>query len=287
MLYLTFMIDHDVADPTGEAVFRNVRLYEDTGAESRTNYYAWGLDLSGSMQGAGTIGGLLSATLNGTNVFYSYDANGNVTGLTDTNGSNVATYVYDPFGGTVSSSGALADENPFRFSTKYWDDETGLYYYGFRYYQPETGRWPSRDPIEEDGGENLYTFVLNDPVRQTDSLGLFGRNDPPPVSFGCCDGKVYDESTHCCCGGEIKERAPKPTGLKRCCVPLAEFPYIHCFIEWPGGGTAGLYPGSPFPAGDVMSPDPNAGLAYKKCTDIELSECDCNFTALLAPERGA
>ena len=49
---------------------------------------------------------------------------------------------------------------------------TGLYYYGYRYYDPNTGRWPSRDPIEEEGGVNLYGFVGNDGVSWIDCLGL-------------------------------------------------------------------------------------------------------------------
>jgi len=58
-----------------------------------TNSYIWGLDLSGTLQGAGGIGGLLSATFNATNtVFYFCDANGNVTDLVDTNGISVASY---------------------------------------------------------------------------------------------------------------------------------------------------------------------------------------------------
>ena len=45
-------------------------------------------------------------------------------------------------------------------------------YYGYRYYDPKTGRWPSRDPIEEEGGLNLYGFVGNDGVNWWDRLGL-------------------------------------------------------------------------------------------------------------------
>lgn len=48
---------------------------------------------------------------------------------------------------------------------------TGLFYYGYRYYDPLTGRWPSRDPIEEKGGVNLYGFVGNAPVDLFDVLG--------------------------------------------------------------------------------------------------------------------
>jgi RHS repeat-associated protein len=61
---------------------------------------------------------------------------------------------------------------PYRFSTKYTDGETGLVYYGYRYYAPEMGRWLSRDPIAETGGVNLYGFVRNDAVNQWDKLGL-------------------------------------------------------------------------------------------------------------------
>ncbi len=65
----------------------------------------------------------------------------------------------------------MAKANPFRFSTKYQDDETELLYYGYRYYSASTGRWISRDPIEEEGGRNLYAFPLNAPINGIDYLG--------------------------------------------------------------------------------------------------------------------
>src|SRR5512133_1286177 len=65
------------------------------------------------------------------------------------------------FGEVLRATGAMATANPFRFSTKFQDDETGLLYYGYRYYDPSTGRWKSRDPIAEKGGKNLYAFVSN------------------------------------------------------------------------------------------------------------------------------
>lgn len=68
--------------------------------------------------------------------------------------------------------GSYAETNPFRFSSKYADDTTGLYYYGYRYYSPVVGRWLSRDPIGENGGTNLYAFVGNDGVNGWDYLGL-------------------------------------------------------------------------------------------------------------------
>lgn len=91
-----------------------------------TNFYLWGLDLSGSLQGAGGIGGLVAATLGGTNpansVYYLYDGNGNITALADTNATLQARYEYGPFGEPLRASGIPT--NPFRFSTKYTDTES-------------------------------------------------------------------------------------------------------------------------------------------------------------------
>jgi len=153
-------------------------IWEQTteGSEDTEKAFVWGLDLSGSLQGAGGVGGLLQMTVSvdgaTPNAFLpAYDGNGNVVALFDENGSLAASYEYGPFGEPVG----FVDEavnNPFRFSTKYWDGETSLNYYGFRYYDPETGRWPNRDPIEEEGGLNLYGFVGNDGVNFIDFLGL-------------------------------------------------------------------------------------------------------------------
>jgi RHS repeat-associated protein len=77
---------------------------------------------------------------------------------------------YDPFGNTVVNTD-LTERFSYRFSTKPLDFETGLYYYTYRYYDPRTGRWASRDPIGEDGGVNLYGFVYSDPISLIDDLG--------------------------------------------------------------------------------------------------------------------
>ena len=65
-----------------------------------------------------------------------------------------AQYEYGPFGEVIRSTGTSATSNPFRFSTKYQDDESELLYYGYRFYNAATGRWLSRDPIQERGGRN-------------------------------------------------------------------------------------------------------------------------------------
>jgi RHS repeat-associated protein len=113
-------------------------------------------------------------TENGNTYLYCHDANGNVGRMVNAlDGSVVAAYEYAPFGAIVhQSDGAVADDNPFRFSTKYQDNETGLYYYGYRYYSAEMGRWLNRDPAGEQAGYNLYVFVLNNPINGTDYLGM-------------------------------------------------------------------------------------------------------------------
>jgi len=100
------------------------------------------------------------------------DANKNISDIIDASGTLTAHYEYSPFGQITLSSGTFAQTNPFRFSSEYFDSETGFVYYNFRYYSPELARWLSKDPIEEKGGLNLYVFVGNDGIGQWDLLGL-------------------------------------------------------------------------------------------------------------------
>ena len=84
------------------------------------------------------------------------DQIGNALGYADENGAVAASYEYDAFGNILDSSGPLAAFFRHRFYTKLFDPDTGLCYYGHRWYSPLFGRCLSRDPIEEDGGEPLY-----------------------------------------------------------------------------------------------------------------------------------
>lgn len=148
------------------------------GGSDTIRYFVWGLDLSQSLQGAGGVGGLL-AMVDGTNTYhYCFDANGNVGQLVnDTNGEIAAHYEFDPFGNVVRQIGSMAGDNPFRFSTKYFDDETELYSYIFRYYSTQLGRWINRDPIGEYGGSNRYAQSYNDPINYYDPSGLSAESD--------------------------------------------------------------------------------------------------------------
>ena len=149
--------------------------------------FLWGTDLSGSMQGAGGVGGLVAVKDSAEGChFAAYDGNGNVVGLVDaTDGSPSADYEYDPFGQRVRYSGAAARINPFQFSTKYLDDETGFSYYGHRFYNPSTGRWLSRDPIGERGVANPFAFVGNDPIAKIDLFGLSTWIEPVATDPTC------------------------------------------------------------------------------------------------------
>ncbi len=144
-----------------------------TGELPASTARTWGLDLSGTLQGAGGVGGLLATHLSGQVNAFMYDGNGNVSeALRVSNGNIEAHYEYDPFGGTTASSGSWASANPFRFSTKHFDGESSLYYYGLRSYSPRMGRWISRDPIGEKGGANLSRWVNNCGIANHDPVGL-------------------------------------------------------------------------------------------------------------------
>jgi RHS repeat-associated protein len=194
-------------------------IQERDGNNTPTVTYTRGNDLSGSREGAGGIGGLLARTANSqlpstnAHAFYHADGNGNITYLVDASQSLAASYRYDPFGNTISSSGSLATANVYRFSSKEVHTGTGLYYYGYRWYAPEVQRWPNRDPLGEPGfellrkigndidgdsdGPNLYTFVGNNPNGIIDTDGLSGTiaipilvqpKLPNPINLAFCAG---------------------------------------------------------------------------------------------------
>ena len=160
--------------------------------------YVWGADLGGSTKSAGGVGGLIAIrdATNGTH-FVTHDGDGNVVGLINAaDGKVSAQYEYDPFGKPIRESGAMAAANPFRFSTKWRDTETGLYYYGYRYYNPDIGQWQTRDLIEEAGGINVYGFVMNNPNSFIDPYGLswFSEDEYSGPQHMAPDGNLCDKA---------------------------------------------------------------------------------------------
>lgn len=177
-----------------------------------TNSYFWGVDLSGVPHKAGGIGGLIAIFL-GNNVFCPmFDGHGNVVGYVDDKGACTTRYEYDSYGRLLAQEGALVDKMSYRFSTKYHDAETGLYYFGYRFYSPELGRWLNRDPLGEEGGQNLYAFVRNSPTLFVDPFGL---EDDGKKKQCCCNGQSFATMNQCCNvgpeGGKITRAQPTCT----------------------------------------------------------------------------
>jgi RHS repeat-associated protein len=148
---------------------------DDTGSPQRT--FAWGVDLSGSLSGAGGVGGLLFTNTHGSgaqSTVPAYDGNGNIVGYIDAStGAVVARFEYSSFGQVLVADGPAAALMPFGFSTKYVCPVTRHQRYEFRDLDTENGRWLNRDPIEEEGSLNLSGFVGNDPISGIDPLGQF------------------------------------------------------------------------------------------------------------------
>ncbi|MDR4507767.1 MAG: hypothetical protein MRJ65_05940 [Candidatus Brocadiaceae bacterium] len=138
--------------------------------------YVYGTDLSGRMQGAAGVGGLLYVSKYQpqiSNHFVVNDGNGNVATLIDaTTGKISGEYGYETFGKLLQESGSSAIENPLKFSTQYTDPFTDHILYQERANLPWIGRWLSRDPIGEQGGLNLYASCYNDCINFVDPLGL-------------------------------------------------------------------------------------------------------------------
>ena len=111
----------------------------------------------------------LTEYFGGNAVTYGYDLRGNKTH--EGGAAYPVRYAYDIFGNTITKIGPMSDIFRHRFSTKYYDSETGLYYYGHRFYNPAVMRWINRDPIGESGGLNLYMFCNNNPMVHVDMIG--------------------------------------------------------------------------------------------------------------------
>lgn len=257
--------------------------------------FVWGSDLSGSMQGAGGVGGLLEVSYYGsstTNAFVAYDGNGNVMALVNAaDGTSVANYEYGPFGETIRTTGALAKDNPFRFSTKFQDDESDLLYYGYRYCCSSDGGWLSRDPIAElgfvqtspkeeppnqrhkiDYVEQLLRLLhVADPALVEKVNGQFATIDVNRIPYVERDGanpyafvannpvSGYDSL------GLIKV-CIRPIQHLSCLYPAI----VHCFLDLEDGTTF-----SYDSKGIHADPDPNN--PKKKCVDVSPSSITAPF----------
>ena len=248
--------------------------------------YSWqpeavGLDVPLSMTDVATA----------KNYAYTLDANKNVSDLTDAQGNVVAHYEYSPFGTHVATGSYTG--NPFRFSSEVFDSETGLIYYNYRYYNPNLGRWINRDPIEEQGGWNLYVMVGNNVSNTWDKWGLAccGKKEYNPAFQGCCeslnhdgsgsDSKVYNLATECCT--KHKRVILKSSKVKsKICIRPLDNPFagwtmaiVHCFLDVPSYGAWGF-----FGDGKIAPETASAGTVGfgvittpSKCKTVQCSGC--------------
>jgi RHS repeat-associated protein len=136
-------------------------------------------------QGSSTDEPLAESNAGATN-YYEADGLGSITSLTSSTGVLAGTYTYDSFGKLTTSSSTLT--NPFRYTAREFDSETGLYFCRARFYDPTTGRFIREDPVKFMGGVNFYSYAYNNPSNLKDPLGLWtiqiGINVGYTVPFG-------------------------------------------------------------------------------------------------------
>jgi len=188
-----------------------------------TATYTRGNDLSGTLQGAGGIGGLLArtaplSTLNPqlSSAYYHCDGNGNITALVNPSGNRVAQYHHDPYGNLLELSGPLADANLYRFSSKEWHANAGIYHYGFRYYEPNLQRWPNRDPLGDIGSLALMTAPWAGSDNEADEI----TGDEFIDAWTQVNGNLYGGI-----GNDLVNRID-PVGLQMGCATLAAEPAL-------------------------------------------------------------
>jgi len=243
--------------------------------------YTRGRDLSGSLAGAGGIGGLLARSHGyssgtwSTHNFYHADGNGNITALVNSSHAHQASYKYDPYGRLLASSGTLASANVMRFSSKPWvsfagSATSGLYYYGFRFADPYLQRWLNRDPLGERGGINLYEFAWNDPVDLFDRFGLFVKpTDFPPAG---------NKNTVICYNGKLTIQNKKK-GPGRKCYGVHEYSHLQDWLKRYGEDVCkGQKNGTTPVGGDgydefLRQSECKAYKADKKCFEDLLKNC--------------
>jgi RHS repeat-associated protein len=161
-------------DPMGRRIYKavssggtSVFVYDGDNLVEETN--SSGTVVARYSQGQGVDEPLAMLRSNATS-YYQADGLGSVTSLTNGSGTTAETYTYDSFGKQTASSGSLV--NPFQYTGRESDAETGQYYYRARYYDQTMGRFVNEDPAGFDAGENFYAYVKNEPIDFFDPYGL-------------------------------------------------------------------------------------------------------------------
>jgi len=114
--------------------------------------------------------------------YYHQDALQSVVTLTDGFANKITDYEYDVYGAVTKTTSAT--DNHILFTGRWLDNDTNLYYYRARWYEPESGRFVTRDPLGVMGGVNLYGYAENNSIRFNDPKGL-------KVNWGCFAGCAF------------------------------------------------------------------------------------------------
>ena len=165
------------------------RRIQKSGPSSTTNYLYDGVNLLEEVDNSGNVIGRytqsslvdepLSMLRSGVTSFYENDAIGSITSLTSSAGTIANTYSYDAYGKSIASTGTLT--NPFQYTAREFDQETGLQYFRARYYESSTGRFLSEDPL---GFGSIYPYAFNNPVGYTDPSGKAAGPALGPILVG-------------------------------------------------------------------------------------------------------
>lgn len=241
-------------DPFGRRIYKN--------STSGTSVFAY--DGDNLVEETSATGGVVSRYTQGPNMdeplamtrsgatsYYHADGLGSITSLSDSTGASAATNTFDSFGNLTAFTGSV--NNPFMYTARELDPETGLHYYRARYYDPAVGRFLGEDPIGFNGGTDFYSYVSNHSTDLVDPSGLLQV---------------------CCRAAHLA-----PVGWYAA-ISLAP-PPCHCFLKLSDGGTLGGYhdwSGPGILGGLVLRPndrtDHDKYAKEGQCTNVPGSSCE-------------
>ena len=183
------------------------RRIQKSGPLGTTNYLYDGMDVIEDLDNSGNVlarymhGAVIDEDLSmlrgGTTSYYQADGLGSITSLSNGAGALANTYSYDSFGNSTASGGTLS--NPFRYTGREFDSETGVYEYRARYYDQNLGRFISEDPIRFKGGDNFYDYVLNSPTNFMDPTGkvcVYSQEIGRMICYASC-AVIPSQPQHC------------------------------------------------------------------------------------------